>query len=250
MGMVRKLGILACLLSATAWVAACGDDDGDGQEAGSGGAGGDGGSDAGAGDGGSGGTGGSGGSGGGGRGGSGGSGGSGGPMGNMIMCGTETCMGSVIPMFNVPVDACCPEGVENTCGTDTTMAALVGLNFSPACQPRSQEGMTTTECPNRQISLSAIGIPFMPTLRGCCRPSGVCGYRVDAILSFNFSLGCVDSPFEDDEPVSCNYGGDEPDAGAPDAGSEPSDAGSEPAPDAGSEPAPDAGSELDAGTAS
>jgi hypothetical protein len=163
-----------------------------------------------------GGTSGSGGAGSGGDGGAGKGGSKGGGGAPTVMCDTTTCQPVTVPIPGSPaIPACCPEGMENTCGVDTALIGQLGVMFEQTCQPRDQPGTLDPECPATESVMVDGG--FTIQFPGCCRPNGQCGYMADEIalipglaaFTVELGLGCVDSrPFlEGGAPEPCGSGG-------------------------------------------
>lgn len=135
-----------------------------------------------------------------------------------LMCGANRCESLVAPtpVGEVVVDACCASNPPNACGFDTSGLSSFGLAFEDPCQALDQEGQLDAECPRSPVvEVSVLG-SF--SFAGCCRPEGQCGYLVEQVetLDLGLLLGCVESPFPDDEPGSCTpgAGGGDPDADA------------------------------------
>jgi hypothetical protein len=149
----------------------------------------------------------------GGSGGTGGStGGTGGTGAPTVECGGGTCEGIMVPVLNIPIPPCCPNGESDpACGLDTSLLSQVGVAFDPPCQAKNQPGDLDTACPDSPpIENPSIPIPI-PPFKGCCRAeTSTCGYMVNDIAGFlNLEMGCVDStPFlEGGTAGPCGGGG-------------------------------------------
>jgi hypothetical protein len=130
-----------------------------------------------------------------------------------VVCGKAMCKPVVIPVgqsFAIP--GCCANADTNTCGLDSSVLSAFGPTFAEACQPLAQPGVEDTSCPD-SVGTPVAGTALTIKFRGCCRPSGQCGYQLDSIGGvIPLGLGCVDSsPFLDGgSPTSCgeNAGGE------------------------------------------
>lgn len=97
-----------------------------------------------------------------------------------VDCGSSTCDPQSVPGFGFVLRPCCLDASKASCGIAS------GSGPSAQCVSPSQSATPDPKCPSGGL----LGFPAV-TLKGCCRPSGKCGY----ILSFpnGPSLGCVDA---------------------------------------------------------
>jgi hypothetical protein len=184
------------MLGSLALAVACGDDDDD--DSGSGGSGGTAG-----------------------RGGSGGSGGGAGDGAagagavEAIECGGKTCEPLDLDLLGQGAIAACCAG-KNACGLDASGLAAYGVRFDDTCQARDQPGVLDPGCPDGSTTVPNTGLVL--SFKGCCRPTGRCGYMLDKVAGvIEIGLGCVESePFLDGEtPESCDPAGAAGAGGAP-----------------------------------
>jgi hypothetical protein len=120
-------------------------------------------------------------------------------------CGGEICAGVDLVKGFDPIKPCCAEG--DVCGLDASFLASYGPMFSEPCQAHDQPGEDGHGCPDSP-KLMVPGSAFtLDPFKGCCRTeTKTCGYRLDTLLVFDVSLGCVDSaPFLDGgAPPDCD----------------------------------------------
>ena len=155
----------------------------------------------------------------GGAGGSSGKGGSGGSAGTgtveAIECGSNTCEPLDLKVFGQAVVApCC--AADDACGLDSSSLEAYGVSFDERCQPRDQAGVLDASCPDVSTEVPDTGL--VVSFKGCCRPTGSCGYMLDTIAgAIELGLGCVASePFLDGgTSESCDPAGGGGGGGAP-----------------------------------
>lgn len=115
--------------------------------------------------------------------------GGGGPT---ISCGSDTCTG--ISASGFTLNPCCS---VDGCGLqlDATIAGLVGLKAG--CYALNQPGSANAACPefNANTPLGAFTAP------GCCRPSGECGFLVEAAGVVD--MGCTKQDCGGNGPKTC-----------------------------------------------
>ena len=154
-------------------------------------------------------------------------------------CGGASCKGTVIPLVNIAVPACCADEATKQCGLDTSGLADFGPTFAEPCQALDQPGTPDPACPKSTATMVDLpsGGSFPLQFPGCCRANHTCGYNLDTIVgAVPLGLGCVDaSPFLAGEaPQACGEtgaagaGGDSGDGSGAGTGSGVAGAGDEP----------------------
>jgi hypothetical protein len=137
-----------------------------------------------------------------------------------IECGANTCEPLDLKLLGQgPVAPCC--AADDACGLDSSGLAAYGASFGAVCQARNQPGVLDDNCPEVSTEVPDSG-GLVISFKGCCRPSGQCGYLLDKIAgAIEIGLGCVESePFLDGgTSESCDpEGGGGGSGGAPNAG--------------------------------
>jgi cysteine-rich repeat protein len=108
----------------------------------------------------------------------------------------------------LPSDA--PANSQTCCTQDQRCGIAYSLVFGASCLARDQPGTADESCPDAQ----SVFPPFIPNLKGCCRPDGKCGLaaadgggcveREEAWAAMTDGLGdfLYPGPFES---VTCSY---------------------------------------------